>query len=191
MLTSFEHYKYRLVKHFNSVGDKPKRRLYSFKSTKSNQTYHVWVECYPMNFYGIKFHLKSHSESELKYNVLTNLKEARPVIFTCIKIMLDIHREIDNSSFGFIGSGSIGTLIKKSKTGELIKVDIDEDDFNTKRYRRYKQIMITYISRAVFEHVENIDKSAYMLIRKSELEKDPNLIDKINMYFSDTYNNFD
>ena len=142
MHTSFNHYHYRLVKHFKALGDKPRRRLYSFKSTKSKQTYHVWVEYHPMNFYGIKFHLKSHSDSDLKYNVLTNLKEARPVIFTCIKIMLDIHREIENSSFGFIGSGSIATVMKKSKTGEIVKIDIDEDDFNTKRYRRYKHIFL-------------------------------------------------
>ena len=51
--------------------------------------------------------------------------------------------------------------------------------------------MITYISRTVFEHVENIDKSVYMLIRKSELEKDPDLINKINTYFSDNYYYFD
>ena len=66
--------------------------LYTFKSPKSHQWYWVWVEVYDSNFSVIKFHLKAHRHSDNKYNLLTGLNEVRPVINTCIAIMLEIYK---------------------------------------------------------------------------------------------------
>ena len=54
------YYPYRFVQNFEGKsGHLLSKRLYSFKSTKSNLTYWVWVELYDYNVYAIKFHLKN------------------------------------------------------------------------------------------------------------------------------------
>ena len=75
-----EHYPFRFVKKSIEPWDGPQgfllyRLLYSFKSTKTNQTYWVWIEVYKHHFYAVKFHLKAHRSSERKYNLMTGLFE--------------------------------------------------------------------------------------------------------------------
>jgi hypothetical protein len=134
----------------------------------------VWVEMYDYNMYAVKFHLKADKNSKYKYNRLTGLNEARPVIHTCIAIMLEIYKADNKASFGFIGSNMP-----------------NESENETKRFRVYKRIMATYFSYANFEHIEIKEKSAYMIICRAELEKDRNLIHKIEKFFSDNYDYFD
>jgi hypothetical protein len=148
--------------------------LYTFKSPKSKQWYWVWVEAYYYNMYAIKFHLKADRNSPLKYHRLTGLNEARMVIGTCIAIMLEINESNSCSSFGFIGSNLP-----------------NENERETKRFRVYKRIMATHFPLHIFDHRENKDKSTYMLIRKTELEKDPDLIQNIEHFFADNYVYFD
>ena len=88
------HYPYRFVQ---KVEDSPYRDsflkyklLYTFKSSRSHQWYWVWVEVYEYDLYAVKFHLKAHRDSKNKYNLMTGLNEARPVIHTCIAIMQEI-----------------------------------------------------------------------------------------------------
>ena len=64
--------------------------LYAFKSTKSHQWYWVWIEVYKHDIYAVKFHLKVHRNSPHKYSLMTGLNEPRPVVNTCIAIMLEI-----------------------------------------------------------------------------------------------------
>lgn len=148
--------------------------LYRFTSLKSGLDYMVRVEEYPNNMYAVKFYLKSHSNSDRKYQLLTNTYEARTVINTCINIMLSVYDKNDKASFGFIGSNSDGESIS-----------------NTKRYRVYSKIIATYFSDKLFMHIENIDRSVYMLINRLELKHNPNLIEDIQCTFMQLYDYFD
>lgn len=148
--------------------------LYTFKSPKSHQWYWVWVEVYQCDFYAVKFHLKAHRDSPNKYSLMTGLNEARPVINTCIAIMHEIGNINPHSSFGFIGANMQ-----------------DESDVNTKRFRIYRRFMATYFTEEAFEHFFNIKKSSYLLIRKTELEVQPNLLNELDVKFKELYSYFD
>lgn len=150
------------------------KKLYKFKSPKSHQWYMVWVECYRHHFYAVKFHLKNHRYSDNKYRYMTKLNEARQVIHTCINIMLEIAMEDDLSSFGFIGANSIGESIKE-----------------TKRFQVYKILMATYFSEEHFLHVQNVNKSAYVMIRKEMQRKRPEILDELNDSFISEYDYFE
>jgi hypothetical protein len=170
-------YDYSFVQNFYS--DKSEcfdyKKLYHFKSPKTNQWYWVWVEAYMYNIYGIKFHLKSDRNSKDKYERLSNLNEAKAVINTCMNIMLEINVMDKKSSFGFIGSPCFKDI------------GIQE----TKRYKVYKRMLLTYFSDDIFQHIQNNHKSTYMMVRKAELDKDKNLIQKIEDFFTDNYEYFD
>ena len=172
-------YPYHFVQRVNEYVCDPNsflkyKLLYSFKSPKSHQWYWVWVEVYDYHIYAVKFHLKAHRHSPYKYSLMTGLNEPRPVVNTCMAIMLEIAQKDPYSSFGFIGANMIG-----------------ESEANTKRFRFYKRIVTTYFSNKEFRHFGDAEKSTYMLIRRTELEKCPELIDKIQEGFRLTFDYFD
>lgn len=171
------HYPYHFVQRVNlpySSDFLKYKLLYAFKSPKTHQWYWVWVEVYDSDFYAIKFHLKAHRDSPNKYSLLTGLNEARPVINTCIAIMLEIANVNERASFGFIGA-SMST----------------ESESNTKRFRLYRKFMATYFSEANFVHFFNICKSSYVMIRRSEIERNPNLLDELDVKFKMLYPYFE
>lgn len=88
--------------------------------------------------------------------------------------MFLIYKENPRASFGFIGANCE-----------------NENIGNTKRYRVYYKIVATQISDNIFKHVENVEKSAYMLINRKELEEYPNLVEEIERTFQELYNYFD
>lgn len=147
-----------------------KKSLYEFDSPKTGETYMVWVEEYEHDFYAIKFHLRRDKNNKNKYSVMTNLHEALPVLNTCMEIMALIAKKNELSSFGFIGANMAGESVE-----------------NTKRYRIYSRLAATYVSEELFEHHINVRKSAYILVRKKTLEKDPDLIDVVNRKFIEMY----
>ena len=148
--------------------------LYTFKSSKSHQWYWVWVEVYKHDMYAIKFHLKAHRNSPNKYSIMTGLNEPRPVVNTCIAIMLEVAAVNPRASFGFIGAATE-----------------TESEVNTKRFRFYKRLMATYFSKAEFRHFGDTEKSTYILIRYQELEAHPTLIEDIQESFKATFDYFD
>lgn len=150
------------------------RLLYSFKSTKTNQTYWAWVEAYKHHFYAVKFHLKNHRDSDYKYNVMTGLNEARQCINTVMAIMYEIADKDPYGSFGFIGANMI-----------------DESEVYTKRFRVYQRFMQSYFGRETYEHFFNIEKSAYMLLSRKQLEREPDLAQKLLDGFVKLYPYFD
>jgi hypothetical protein len=88
--------------------------------------------------------------------------------------MLEINDKYKTSSFGFIGSHTESAKKHESKE-------------NTQRYRIYKRIMVTRFSEQHFKHVTNVNKSTYMLIRRSELERMPDLVERLETLFTDNY----
>lgn len=165
-------YSYRFVQNLK-INDESssilKRSLYSFKSTRSNQTYHVIVDNCLHNVNIIKFYLKSHRHSKRRYNVLTNLNEPRNVIFTCMNILNnEIHKKDNTASFGFVASN----LPHESME-------------NTKRFRIYDKFISTFIGSETFEHFSYIEWSAYVLIPKNHLVNNPTLSDQIFSLFKE------
>ena len=148
--------------------------LYHFRSSFSHQWYIVRVEEYPNDFYGVKFYLKTDKLNPHKYNRLTGLNEPRPVINTCIAILLEIGQQNLRASFGFIGANMI-----------------NEGMTETKRFCVYRRILTTYFSEEVFYHYQMKEQSAYALIRRSVLDANPQIVDNLNDYFSKHYSNFD
>lgn len=172
------HYPYRFVQ---KVEDSPVRDsflkyklLYTFRSSRSHQWYWVWVEVYEHDLYAVKFHLKAHRDSKNKYSLMTGLNEARPVIHTCIAIMREIADVNPHASFGFIGANME-----------------NEPTFLTKRFRIYSRMMATYFGENEFAHYMIVSKSTYLLIRKSELEKEPGLPEIFTDKFRQLYDYFD
>lgn len=173
------HYSYRFVQQIEKDSYSGNsflryKLLYTFKSPKSHQWYWVWVEVYERHLYAVKFHLKVHRHSPDKYSLMTGFNEVRPVINTCIAIMQEIGEKDMRASFGFIGANMQG-----------------ETSVYTKRFRVYSRMIATYFSESVFEHFMLINKSAYLLIRKSELVEHPDLLDDLNAKFKCLYDYFD
>mgnify|MGYP003440004388 FL=1 len=148
--------------------------IYRFKSTKSNLVYLVRVERYKHNMYAVKFYQKNHRLSPKKYQILSNTFEARRIIYTCMNIMFLLYKENPRASFGFIGANCE-----------------NESQENTKRYRVYNKIVATQVSENIFKHVENMGKSAYMLINRDELKEYPDLVEEIERTFQELYDYFD
>lgn len=172
------HYKYRFVQKVYDLGFGDSfflyKLLYTFKSPKSNLWYWVWVEVYEKDMYVIKFHLKTHRNSKDKYSLMTGLYEARPVIYTCIAIMQEIALNNLHASFGFVGANMEG-----------------ESERMTKRFKVYSRIMATYFSNDEFKHFMLLQKSAYLLVRKSELAIHPELPSYFDLKFKQLYDYLD
>ena len=148
--------------------------IYHFRSTRTKKWYIVRVEQYPNDFFGVKFYLKDDRLNPHKYNRLTGLNEPRPIIYTCIAILMELAEQYPNSSFGFIGANLLG-----------------ESERETKRFRVYRRVLTTYFSEEYYLHYQIVEKSAYALVRKNVLENNPNIINEISTYFSDNYTDFD
>ena len=186
--SKLDSYKYKFITKINKGAEYPVRLLfYKFKSTKTKKTYHVHVEIHPYNFFGIKFFLKDHKNEKDKFCISTNLNEPRPVIYTCINIMLDILKDNPRATFGFIGSRTKKQIIWIGKEKKIVRVK-EELEENTKRLRVYRMILLTFIKQDVFEHIIDEEKSTYILANKKSIKDDNELLNKIENYF---VSNFD
>lgn len=165
-------YPYYFIKNIRNDTDSCSNctKLFRFKSEKSNRIFIVRVEIYPHNVYVIKFYDKNHRHSPKKYNQLTNDREPRRIIMTCISILKTFYEEDHKSSFAFIGTNCE-----------------DESMRNNKRFRVYKTIVTTQFGENTFAHFTNEENSAYLLLRQSELESNENLLNDIQERFSSVY----
>lgn len=148
--------------------------VYHFKSLKSKLWYIVRVECYKQHVYAVKFYPKKYESSPNKYRLLTNTFEPRRIVNTCINILLDTYSNDSRASFGFIGANDLG-----------------ESTYKTRRYRFYATLIASYFDDKKFVHVENVQKSAYLLINKNEMEQNPKILNAIEAQFYRLYDYFD
>lgn len=151
---------------------------FSFKSTKTNLRYIAQVEHYNLDLYAIKFYLKNHRNSPTKFNVLTGKFEARPVIHTCIAIMIDIYNSNHNASFVFIGSPSHKEIEREKENPKIKKEN------NTQRFRIYSTLMYTYFSPEKFEHLNSIKQSLYLMLNKTSNHTKSQMQDVINEIYN-------
>ena len=143
-------------------------RLFTFRDSMSNR-YVFEAEEYPFDFYAVKFYLKANALSDKRYNIMTNLHNAPRVIRTCLNIMLDIHRENSNASFGFIGARNTA----------------EKSTANTKRFRVYRLIMGSLFSPHTFSHILNEEKSFYLLVNRTNPTE--NLAANISSFIEEHY----
>lgn len=127
--------------------------LWHFVSEKKRRKYNVIVEQYQEHTYAVKFYPRAWKNDPKRYSKLTGDGEPRTIVLTIIQIMLHYAREDSKSSFLFFGSASEG-----------------ECETNTKRFRFYSRIMREYFDNKIFVHKDNIDKSLYMMLRRTEME---------------------
>ena len=146
-------------KQSDNSGDLLETYLYSFKSPKTNMRYIAEVEHYKSDLYAIKFYLKVHQNSKDRFTVLTNLHEARPVIYTCIAILIDIYRQ--NNKASFIGSPSPKEIEREKRNPRQKKEN------RTQRFRIYSTLMSTFFSETYFEHRNSPRHSLYLMRNKS------------------------
>jgi hypothetical protein len=105
-----------------------------------NHKYIINVEEYNLGdsndvIFIIKFHLKSHTDSDHKYNLLTKHKDAPRLIRTCVNVMIKFFKDEPTASFGFIGANSLS-----------------ENREETKRFNIYKKVMENFFSPVHFAH---------------------------------------
>ncbi len=144
--------------------------LWRFKSLKKGKIYLVEVEVYEKHIYGIKFYLKSQSHKKTRYNFKTNDFEPRTIVLSCIHIMKHYFETDSKSSFAFIGSNNIGESTKC-----------------TKRFRFYRTMMNTYFGRQTFEHWADENNSAYLMLRKTEINEQRINIKEVSDFFLHIY----
>lgn len=124
--------------------------VYTF-TTKHNQDYIVNCQLHKNSFYAIKFHLKSHKDSDNKYKLLTDKGDASTIINTVLVIMELLLKENPYVSFGVVGE-------------QLLS----ENNYNnTKRFQLYSRIFATFFSPINFSHFTCVKSSAYLLINKT------------------------
>jgi len=156
------YYNFRCVsKQTNNSGDLVETYLYSFKSPKTHMLYIAEVEYYKFDVYAIKFYLKAHRHSKDRFTILTNLHEARPVIYTCIAILTAIFHQNNKASFAFIGSPSPKEIEREKKNPRQKKENC------TQRFRIYSTLMSTFFSETYFEHRTSSRHSLYLMRNKS------------------------
>lgn len=145
--------------------------LWHFVSGKTNRKYIAIVEQYNNNVYAIKFYPREYKGSKNRYSILTNDFEPRTIVNTIIQIMLVYARKNDNSSFLFIGSGTP-----------------DEGNVNTKRFRFYKRMVAEYFDSSVFTHKEIAERSLYIMMRNTEIEKGNISNDRVVEFIDSNFN---
>jgi hypothetical protein len=150
-------YTFNLIDHKKTTsGGVQESWMYNFETSK--RRYIVNIERYQWDIYAIKYYANSHSQSKNKYNLLLNDERPAPIIRTCINIMLQIFAGNPRASFGFVGSPSVN----KMRNGNIVPESKD----NTQRFRVYQTLMFNFFGVETFEHSQNIEHSAYLLINR-------------------------
>ena len=67
----------------------------------------------------------------------------------------------------------------------------DESEVNTKRFRVYRRFMATYFNEEHFVHLFNVKKSTYVMVRRSELDANLQMLSELDERFQQMYDYFD
>ena len=132
--------------------------------TRSGEAYIAQVEKYAHHVYVVKFYLKrdrNTRDPEQRFQRQTNVGagEAIRIIHTCFRVMLYVIERDPLASCGFIGTPKP-----------------TEDKATTQRYRIYVQMMRNFFSATRFEHREFPAESAFLLLNRAALARDPDLL---------------
>jgi len=175
-MIAFEGYPFRKSSVIPKRGDPALKatHIYTF-TTRKKTRYIVNVDEYKLDVYIVKFFVKSHSSSKSRYSLLTNERDARKIIYTCVEIGNSIYSNNNIASFGFVGSPISEEKRRENKL------------FNTKRFRVYKYFALFFFSPDNFEHTTNMNYSSYLLVNKKNIASNPSLKKDIISMFEDNY----
>lgn len=123
--------------------------LFSFKTPRNRQ---INVEIHEHLVHPIaiiKFYDKAHRLSPRRFSIMSKSGEAPQIIRTAIQIMLDFIKKNPYLSFAFAGAP-----------------DDDGNLIDNKRFRVYKGVMKRLFSDLEFEHLQNRDRSLYILLNR-------------------------
>lgn len=132
-----------------------------------NQQYIIHVEQYDHHVFGVKFHLKSHRDSDRKYSLLTGFNDPFRILATIVHAMKDFANQFPLASFVFFGAELEG-----------------ESTVNTKRFRVYVPIMEYFFPLDKYDHQLLEEESFYIMINVEHNQQNP----KLYPYIVDTFN---
>lgn len=191
-----EVYSYQL-KAKESLHDSPYllcKYTYTFK-TYNHHAYVVIVEKYKYHLYAIKYFLKSHRNSDFRYNYSTDDGRPRIKIYTCFSILQEIFNSDPDASFGFIGAESVSKHITIRVKRNNWQYDLNdkvykEGSTNNRRYRIYKTIVDTFFDPAIFRYVKDIDMGMYIILNRNYEKEDIKLQDHIQNMLQEIFDMF-
>lgn len=127
------------------------RSTYGFVSPLTNEEYRILIDKFEGEIHIIKFYLRRDENSSKKYSRLTNLREPRNLVETCLNVLLKNFLDLNpNASFGFIASNCENESLS-----------------NTKRFDFYKRMIANLIGEERFAHYTKPEISAYLLVPNS------------------------
>jgi len=131
-----------------------------------NRQYIIHVEQYDHQVFGVKFHLKDHSDSPRKYNILTGINDPFRVLATIVQGMKVFEKKFPQASFAFFGAELEGEPLE-----------------NTKRFRVYRPIMENFFPTELYEHQIILNESFYLMLNLAHQDQNPALFP----YIVDTF----
>lgn len=105
-----------------------------------------------------------------RYSYQTNDFEPRRIVLSCIYVMKHYHDTDERSSFAFVGANSEGEGVEC-----------------TKRFRFYRRMMNTYFGRKTFEHLVDEKNSAYLMLRRCEVQRNNLSVKEVEDFFKHIY----
>lgn len=149
--------------------------LYSFKC-EFNHTYILEVEKHNDSIYLFQYYLKSHTDSDDKYSLITPIESKNKkigarnfliILNTIQDLMFSYLSRNPKASFGFVGARSINYNKEALKTKSIEKENEDGTFSNTQRFRIYTTYLKRSFSADYFSHIEIKSISSYMLLNKN------------------------
>ena len=125
---------------------------------RMNRQYIIHVEQYAHHVFAVKFFLKSHRDSERKYNLLSGLNDPFRVLSTIMNTMKYFEERFPLASFAFFGSELEGEAIE-----------------NTKRFRVYVPISENFFATDKYEHLFLVEESFYLILNIEHKKQNKNL----------------
>lgn len=147
---------------------------YRFRSTKTGKKYVVHFQVFSNDLYGLKFYLSDCKHTSKRFQIQTNLGEAKTVFFTCANIALDFIGRFPCASLVFVGEHKVGEV----------------DHNRTQRFLIYENLTATFVSGESFFHAELPQCSTYMLVNR-HIEDIHEYIKNVLAYARQTYMDFD
>ena len=143
--------------------------------TRYGDHYIAQVERYEHHVYVVKFYLKQHRatrdpDQRFQFQTHRGAAEAIRVIHTCIHVMLYAIRRDPLASVGFIGTAKPG-----------------EEKARTQRYRIYTRMMNDFFPQAEWHHEDFGGESAYLLLNRRALAREPDLLRHAAAMFDTLY----
>lgn len=151
--------------------------VFKFHSPITRYFYILRAEFHEEDVFVIKFYVKAHRKSDLKYSKIVNRGDYGNIFISCVKCIPLLLEHHPSASFGLIGSPSYDSRSKRI-----------ESYFNNQRFKIYSRVAAEKIGTETFTHIKDENISGYLLINNCHTETDKKM-KAIKDMFAKTYNN--